>query len=250
MHASPARQVIAPSSSVIRYLRAQNKSASFFTQNHAPKDCLYRHRRERPLAPSSIAPQSRRHATSAALPLESSLGTFLQSWWSSKAGSFARPTRPASSPTSNQLQPSTQYHSRPYARSQSTIHTGERERNKERASKLAKFWSRHMRPRTPLEPNDLPERSGFLDDGLGRPLRPANELKLRCTEFDENGNVVLVNGEFRKTELIAKVIQGDHLFERKHVLTQFRSTVFSLEISAKSTPPSSPPSSSVLPQSS
>jgi len=62
-----------------------------------------------------------------------------------------------------------------------------------------------MRPRTPLEPNDLPDRSGFLDDDLGRALRPANELKLRCTEFDENGNVVLVNGEFKKTELIAKV---------------------------------------------
>ncbi|KAI9889854.1 MAG: magnesium ion transporter [Vezdaea aestivalis] len=31
-----------------------------------------------------------------------------------------------------------------------------------------------------------------------------NELKLRCTEFDDNGKVTLVNGEFKKTELIAK----------------------------------------------
>jgi hypothetical protein len=35
-------------------------------------------------------------------------------------------------------------------------------------------------------------------------LKPSTELKLRCTEFDENGNVVLVNGEFKKQELIAK----------------------------------------------
>ena len=56
--------------------------------------------------------------------------------------------------------------------------------------------------------NDLPPLSGFLDDsnsGLGgRITKPNNELKLRCTEFDENGNVTLVNGEFRKGELIAK----------------------------------------------
>jgi len=47
-----------------------------------------------------------------------------------------------------------------------------------------------------------------LDDdaGLGgRIIKPSSELKLRCTEFDENGNVTLVNGEFRKSELIAKV---------------------------------------------
>lgn len=52
---------------------------------------------------------------------------------------------------------------------------------------------------------------GFLDDnaGLGgRIIKPSNELKLRCTEFDENGNVTLVNGEFRKSELIAKVGGG------------------------------------------
>ncbi|OCL15399.1 hypothetical protein AOQ84DRAFT_248591, partial [Glonium stellatum] len=39
---------------------------------------------------------------------------------------------------------------------------------------------------------------------LGRVSRPTNELKLRCTEFDEHGNVTLINGEFKKSELIAK----------------------------------------------
>lgn len=53
--------------------------------------------------------------------------------------------------------------------------------------------------------SDLPPLASFLDDnGLGRVSRPTNELKLRCTEFDEGGNVTLVNGEFKKSELIAK----------------------------------------------
>jgi magnesium transporter len=42
---------------------------------------------------------------------------------------------------------------------------------------------------------------------LGQTLasKSHDEPRLRCTEFDENGNVTLVNGEFRKSELIAKV---------------------------------------------
>jgi magnesium transporter len=40
---------------------------------------------------------------------------------------------------------------------------------------------------------------------LGRMVRTANELKMRCTELDEHGNVTLVSGEFKKSELIAKV---------------------------------------------
>lgn len=35
--------------------------------------------------------------------------------------------------------------------------------------------------------------------------KASNELRLRCTEFDGNGNVTLINGEFKKSELIAKV---------------------------------------------
>ncbi|RAL65989.1 hypothetical protein DID88_005650 [Monilinia fructigena] len=62
----------------------------------------------------------------------------------------------------------------------------------------------------PLQPDDLPSLS---EDGrdidvfsLGRSVsvKAASEPRLRCTELDENGNVVLVNGEFKKSELIAK----------------------------------------------
>jgi magnesium transporter len=40
---------------------------------------------------------------------------------------------------------------------------------------------------------------------FGRSPRSANELKMRCTELDEFGNVTMVSGEFKKSELIAKV---------------------------------------------
>jgi magnesium transporter len=90
-------------------------------------------------------------------------------------------------------------------------------RSQHNASTLAgrwrwRLWGRKKAIPRPLKPDDLPLKP-FLDEGvdpsifnLGRMSAKAmNEPKLRCTEFDENGNVVLVNGEFKKTELIAKV---------------------------------------------
>ena len=68
-------------------------------------------------------------------------------------------------------------------------------------------WHRiRQKPAGPLQPNDLPAPS-LLDDNasLSRIVKPINELQLRCTEFDELGRVTLVNGAFKKSELIAKV---------------------------------------------
>ncbi|KAG8528734.1 uncharacterized protein KY384_006421 [Bacidia gigantensis] len=56
----------------------------------------------------------------------------------------------------------------------------------------------------------LPPLPSFLDDAAGTSLgrskagKASSELKLRCTEIDESGNVTTVNGEFKKSELIAK----------------------------------------------
>ncbi|KAJ5787813.1 Magnesium transporter MRS2/LPE10 [Penicillium paradoxum] len=57
-----------------------------------------------------------------------------------------------------------------------------------------------------------PTVPGLMDEGtegmfnIGRSIsaKASNELRIRCTEFDINGDVTLVNGEFRKQELIAK----------------------------------------------
>lgn len=58
--------------------------------------------------------------------------------------------------------------------------------------------------------NQIPATSdegseGLFNIGRGLAAKASNELRIRCTEFDNNGNVTLVNGEFRKSELIAKV---------------------------------------------
>ena len=49
---------------------------------------------------------------------------------------------------------------------------------------------------------------------LGRTIsaKAAAQPKLRCTELDENGNVVLASGEFKKSELIARVTPHAQLF--------------------------------------
>lgn len=102
------------------------------------------------------------------------------------------------------------------------------------------FWRRLRRSRGDkpcvkhLKHGDLPPLAGFLDDnaGLGgRIIKPSNELKLRCTEFDENGNVTLVNGEFKKSELTQKVRSSLEISLRPmamtRVLTGNAFTVFS-----------------------
>ena len=68
------------------------------------------------------------------------------------------------------------------------------------------------RDRRSLHPDDLPQPPYAADEdasmfSLGRHIsaKAAAQPKLRCTEFDENGNVVLASGEFKKSELIAKV---------------------------------------------
>lgn len=57
----------------------------------------------------------------------------------------------------------------------------------------------------PPPPDENSAGSMGFGSSLGRIMRPANELKMRCTELDEHGNVTLVSGEFKKSELIAKV---------------------------------------------
>lgn len=76
---------------------------------------------------------------------------------------------------------------------------------------LGRFWgswqdARHREKASDFRDDDLLPLLGLEDNsGLGgRVLKPSNELKMRCTEFDENGTVVLVSGEYKKHELIAK----------------------------------------------
>jgi magnesium transporter len=62
-----------------------------------------------------------------------------------------------------------------------------------------------------LKPDDLPSRddmehgSSMFNNRRVLSAKAALEPRLRCTEVDENGKVILMDGEFKKTELIAKV---------------------------------------------
>lgn len=102
----------------------------------------------------------------------------------------------------------------------------------------------------PGSPDDHPAGPSGFGSSLGRMTRATNELKMRCTELDEHGNVTLVSGEFKKSELIAKVssptILTCQVVSQRASLT-VNSMVSSLVTSGKSTPLSSPISSSAPP---
>ena len=77
---------------------------------------------------------------------------------------------------------------------------------------LGRLWKqKEGKEKAALKPTDLPPLPSFLDEfgganiGRNKTGKAGNELKLRCTEFDVNGNVTLMDGEFKKSELIAKV---------------------------------------------
>ncbi|KAI4129995.1 MAG: hypothetical protein LQ341_006512 [Variospora aurantia] len=75
---------------------------------------------------------------------------------------------------------------------------------------LRRWWGKGRTAHAATTTEDLPPLPSFLDDNGGTSLgkkkagKAANELRLRCTEINENGDVTLVNGEFKKSELIAK----------------------------------------------
>ncbi|KAL8972316.1 MAG: hypothetical protein Q9183_000622 [Haloplaca sp. 2 TL-2023] len=77
-------------------------------------------------------------------------------------------------------------------------------------SLLRRWWGRRRGAQPATRAEELSPIPSFLDDGSGTSLarsmagKPANELRLRCTEINENGDVTLVHGEFKKSELIAK----------------------------------------------
>ena len=74
------------------------------------------------------------------------------------------------------------------------------------------FSFRRRKNPSKLRPSDLPPGQNFEDPSsqlfnLSRSVSRSTagaDLKLRCTEFDANGSVTLVSGEFKKSELIAK----------------------------------------------
>lgn len=83
-------------------------------------------------------------------------------------------------------------------------------------AKHSGFWGRLLRHREAIaqakierdkRSNDISDDTSAQLFNLSRALSrnpPHADVRLRCTEFDANGSVTLVSGEFKKSELIAK----------------------------------------------
>ena len=197
--------VPAPSSALLKFLRSQTEYICFFTANNDPlvpnrrngTKGSHQHRRITTYKSSfrrfSSTPRHQASVESSIINF-SFLHRLPQKWCSSIPESVSK-TQP-------------RFLARHRSHSEASAH---RSVSSDTRHLLSKLW--HLKQRKPeatLKPDDLPLLPGFLDDGGGTTLgrsagKASNELKLRCTELDENGNVTLTSGEFKKSELIAKV---------------------------------------------
>ena len=215
MKPAPKPTSSAPSSTVLRFLRSQCEQACFFTPSTRATACtssLYRGAtgatgkvaHTQPSFIRNLVTSSRRQAY-----VESSLLNL----------DFLRPYSERASLSSAAL-----------ANSNSLVRFGFPPEN----TLSSRYASTDTRPqwrrpwkdkwgteKTALKSSDSLAPPSFLDDAgstsLGRRkiIKGANELKLRCTEFDENGNVNFMDGEFKKSELIAKVCPINSMFESR-----------------------------------
>jgi hypothetical protein len=92
----------------------------------------------------------------------------------------------------------------------------------------------------PLKEGDirvrLEEESGSIFQRRSLTAKAALDPRLRCTEVDGNGKVITVDGELKKSELIAKVRSPGMAFSRHRLLTVVPgSMAFFHAISARST---------------
>lgn len=204
MRAACKIRVPAPSSGLLRFLRSQIEDTCFFlpnstiSQQHSTpkaKKLLYRTTRSRfPSSIRSFGTSQRSQATVEASFLD--LNFLKTSPRSDNPIAQQSTAIPASS--------SPRDWSRPPIRHAST----------DDRPLLRRLWQNKGEGHPALKDGDLPPPPNFLDETNGTSLgrskagKGANELRLRCTEINENGDVTLVNGEFKKSELIAKVCEA------------------------------------------
>lgn len=198
---SPLKSNI-PSTSLLRFLRSQSDSLLYFTANPSTCDLptrkSSRSRPSRVLQLESASNWTHLNPARCQATLEAGLLPSLRKSQGQSQGPSRNRTslgqRPCAvlSPLSQLSSRASSSHSRPLLRRLFDL----------RRSKAAA----ETKQRTPGPALIDEGTEGSLNFG-GRLLaaKASNEPRLRCTEFDSNGNVTLVNGDFRKSELIAKV---------------------------------------------
>jgi magnesium transporter len=194
---------VAPSTSLLKFLRSQQETVCFFSQSfhldvtapshgaaRSPKACLDLHSH----APSQKTwKETPRRATLQA--------SYLDLLWPRHCESSPKALPP---PPQNHLQ----HH---YSAS------GIKQQSRRVSTDSHSFFQRLFAFRDLHYPwknhqSDLPSGQNLEDPSsqlfnLSRSVSRSTsgaDLKLRCTEFDANGSVTLVSGEFKKSELIAK----------------------------------------------
>ncbi len=183
-----------PSVGLLRFLRSQSEGLSFFNPNNAPAPgirqaarqawCAAKRRAIECSRPDQVMDCQRSASLKSGM---FDLDSFLQS--RSRRASLSSRARTGIRYSSSGQQPPT---------CKSTW--------KER------FWGPGAKKGAkPLEPDDLPtgdgdgENNSMFNTPRQLSQKAALEPRLRCTEVDENGKVILMDGEFKKSELIARV---------------------------------------------
>lgn len=197
----------APSSSLLRFLRHQSQETCFFTPNPRLAGCHHSTRRPTPVLRRHVVDlykPSSRHFTASHhhnATVEASVFNF----------DFLRqsPIHGTSNPPTTVLRSWKDVPPTYVSQDKRAIYS---QASTNSTPFFKRFW--HLKKKTPesaLGPADLPPLPTFLNDPSGSVLgrskigKASNELKLRCTEVNQDGDVTLVSGEFRKSELIAKV---------------------------------------------
>lgn len=201
----PALSFPAPSRSLLRYLRAQSEGLAFFEPsngaNCAPSGafrCPLRssYGKAKPLSRTLCTAKARKVADLQAgvLDIDVILPRFLR-----------KPRRTATMSEAQVLAASRRYASDDHTPSalckpswQERIFGTQSSRQASKsASKAANFKETD---------DDFPGPGGSIfSPSRTQAAKAALEPRLRCTEVDENGEVIMVDGEFKKSELIAKV---------------------------------------------
>lgn len=190
MRAVSGTNVSVPSVRLLRFLRQQGEGHPFFTANpttHSPSSKRCRAR---------CQPASERSFTTSPRPLatvESNIFSL----------DFLRPSVSTAPPKSSIREKCDGHRT---SRSQKL--GGHRYNSSE--SQGWKNWL-PQKSKKDKEAGYMPPLPNIFEDlgnGSGRSKlgKAGNELKLRCTEIDENGKVTTVNGEFKKSELMDKVL--------------------------------------------
>lgn len=187
-----------PSRGLLRFLRRQTENLSFFSQNHDSSRVFCAARKQLKSSRTGCASLGRDD-----LRLQSSLVNLEQ---------LLRNRTPRALPNPRPRQ-STLFETGIGARWGST--DGQPNPAACKQTWQEKLWGFGPRkaPASTLKPEDIPETDGEGENNSmfnkRRQLssKAALEPRLRCTEVDETGEAVLVDSEFKKSELVARVSQ-------------------------------------------